>query len=172
MQIDLGESLKPSKIEWIAIVVFAVSMLITLNYPLCAPLTLITILLLLIGEHFLINEQFRKKTVKISRWLFILLLILFITDALSTYYMVLIEKVAYEGNPIVVWLWDNCGVILGEIIRISVALSMFSLVFYKLNPSKPKQSLLAVLVLFFMIFAWIITDYNNLSLLFEYTCQA
>ena len=163
-------SIKPSIEEWVMIISFIVVMLFTLNFQISMLVAFSVFAVYIFSNLFLKDKKFRKKMIKIGNWLFLLLLLMFIADTISTYYMVLIEKVAYEGNPIVVWLWKTFGVNIGEIIRITIALIMFSFTFYQLHSSNIKASFVAFIMLIAMILAWALVLDNNLTLLYQYSC--
>lgn len=101
-----------------------------------------------------------------AKILLITLFIFAITDTLLTYEAVFFSKVAEEFNPFVRILWDNFGVVLGELIRFSIIGSIFFLIIFKLKSNSPNARKGAIKLLWFLNILWGLVVINNIYHLF------
>jgi len=156
------EQIKPTWKDWIVILTFGIFMLMTLDARISIPLTLLMAFIISLYEYFNkkpINKQKMKSSAKKIMFVVFLLIII---DTISTYYAVHWVGFAYEKNKILLLLWDNFGVIGGEIIRYHLIAFLFIVNFYHLNSNHKKQFLLGYFMPFFYLFLWSFVVINNL----------
>jgi hypothetical protein len=145
--------------ENVLIIIFSISMLITLNFPLS-----FFILVILFAFIELIIYFVERNIIK-RLWFFTI--ILAIIDTITTYYMVLYKKIAIEVNPFVIFLWNNFGVF-GEIIRIVMLIGIFSFSYNRLNTGNKRQQLMAIFFILFICLVWFIVVFSNIFQLMQY----
>lgn len=166
----LGKPTKPSLPEWVMISAFFITMLITWIMPIAIFAGFSSFAIFMLSREFLRDEKFKKKAIYFGDMIFVALILMFLIDTSSTYYMVLIEKVAIEANPFVVFMWNNFGILFGEIIRLSMGFTVFIFTKKKLRNQNPKVALTAMIMMVIMFFTWVWVLDNNISILYTYQC--
>lgn len=155
----------------VIIFVIVVSFLIFLNINIVMAIFLVTSILLVITNYYLNNEKFRNKAIKVLNVVMILTILLAIADTILTHIAVNHYKFAYEGNPIVVFLWAKFGIVLGEIIRILTLTYILFIIKIKINGENKLQSYIGGAILLFAFLSWIFVVYWNGTLLYDYLCN-
>lgn len=116
-------------------------------------------------KKYLYSKKAQKFFNEWGKKTLIVVFIMFILDSLSTYYSVLYEKIAFEGNPSVLFLWGKFGIVVGEFIRIISFILIFGLIYLKYDSKNPKVRILAYCLTVFCFMAWFFTLINNFSII-------
>lgn len=164
----MDESVKVTKGEWFVIILYSITMIVLQNAVLATYLALISLAIILVTKHYFNNKEAQEKVKRLGGKIFYIVIIMFLLDTISTYYAVFILKVAIEGNPCVVFLWDKLGVIIGEIIRALLFSLAIGVCRYQLKSENIKRRFVAFIVLIFMFLAWLLVFGNNIFQLFLY----
>lgn len=99
---------------------------------------------------------------KVGVYLLWIIFFCFLLDTFLTYYAVHFLKVAGEGNPFVVFLWDNLGLFWGELVRYLLVGGLFILLINRLDSKNQKASRVAFGLIIFVLFVWSLVICNNL----------
>jgi hypothetical protein len=159
---------RPSTDEVILIIIMAIFMLLTLNFPLTFAIFLLSFIGMGYIKLFYSKIKTGKKEIDFVLKIWITALIFTIIDTLSTYYMVHIEKMAIEMNPFVVFLWNNFGLVWGEIIRLCFIAFIYLFSYNRLTVGNEKQRFVAKMFIYFIAILWLIVITINLSQLVIY----
>jgi len=92
---------------------------------------------------------------------------LLILDTLSTWYAVILTKVANEINPVNIFLWDTFGYDIGECIRLSILAFIFIVIYVKSDSKNEKIQFTTDFLIIFLFSIWVMVVVNNVYQLFS-----
>lgn len=167
----MDNGVKVTKGEWFVIILYSTVMIIYQNAVLATYLALISLAIILLTKYYFNNREEQERVKRLGNKIFYIVIIMFLLDTLSTYYAVFILKIAVEGNPCVIYLWDKLGVIIGEIIRALLFSLAIGVCRYQLKSENIKKRFVAFVALSFMFLAWIAVLINNIYQLGTYLFQ-
>jgi hypothetical protein len=90
-----------------------------------------------------------------------------ILDTLSTWYVVILTKVANEINPVNIFLWDTFGYDIGECIRLSILAFIFIVIYVKSDSKSDKVQFTTDFLIIFLFSIWVMVVVNNVYQLFS-----
>lgn len=102
---------------------------------------------------------------KIIKIIAIFIVVFLLADAIMTFVAVQDLKIAKEGNPCNLLMWQLLGYPLGESLRIILAIGAGLFLYSRAKKMKP---LPAFLIMIFVLAVVMFVVYNNASILFEY----
>lgn len=152
----------------IAIFVICASFLIFQTIHIVMAIFLITCIILVLIDYYFNNEKFRNKAIKVLNIALIFVILFCIADTILTHLSVNYYQIAIEINPAVVFLWDNLGIVFGEIIRLSLASLFFITMFDRLNCKNKVQSFVAGIIIICSFLLWLLVVIWNSSILYEH----
>ena len=178
MELKLMEKgLKISSEEWVGIIVFSITMLLTLNVNLAFPLTIFSYTFFALTKRGLYywkkdEKKFFEKIKRYGSYLIIIFTILYFFDIFLTNLAVNELKIAIETNGFMVWLWGTFGYGLGQFLHI---IFFSSLILYSAKTFDKSFNYKRILVNFLFVLIgvilWSLALINNLSVLYITYCH-
>lgn len=178
MELEMMEKeLKISIEEWAGIIVFSMTMLLTLNFNLALPLTVFSYTFFALIKRALYywkdNEpMFFEKVKRYGSYLIIIFTILYFFDIFLTNLAVNELKIAIETNGFMVWLWGTFGYRFGQFLHI---IFFSSLILYSAKIFDKSFNYKRILVNFMFVLVgvilWLLAVINNIGVFYTTYCH-
>jgi hypothetical protein len=164
--ISMTSSEKTTPLEWFAIIMFSILMLLTLNFPFAFLFTMIFFIVVLIYDQ-------KKRNIKefnhVGTISIIIMFLFYSIDFLQTYLAVRYLKIARETNPFILRSWEVLGYYHAEVFRVTFfTMFLFIPLLILVNSKDNKKMIFSYLLILYYLSTWIIVLINNFWVIFEY----
>lgn len=95
------------------------------------------------------------------KFFFIGTIFLMLLDTFSTWYAVILTKLYTEINPVNIFLWKTFGYDVGEVIRLSVLVVIFLVIYVQSNSKSEKVQFTTDCLIVFLFLIWVVVVASN-----------
>ncbi len=178
MEVEITDKvLKVSIEEWVGIIVFSVTMLLTRNVNIAFPLTIISYVFVVIIMRCLDSwiesePMFFERVKYYGRILMLIFVFLYTLDLILTYEAVIKMGIATETNQFLVSIWRIFGYKLGQFLHI-ILFVLFSIYSHRTftKSFNYKRILINFMFVLVGVILWFLAVINNIGVFYTTYCS-